>query len=86
MRDFHERKEKGDVRPAPATTVGKPLEAVLMVDIRELRKSARQATDPDVKADLEAKALGLITQLTVLLESSGRPLAARLLADRLSEE
>lgn len=86
VRDFQKRKEEGDVRPAPAATVGKPLEAVLMVEIRDLRKSTKEASNAEIKAELEAKALKLITQLTMLLESSGRPLAARLLADRLSED
>lgn len=86
IRDFQQRKAQGDVRPAPKTTAGGSLESTLITEIRDLRKQAKETDDADEKAALAAESQALVTQLSVLLESSGRPLAARLLADRLNEE
>jgi hypothetical protein len=83
IRDFRQRTLEGRTKPAPESTGGESLEATLMSEIRELRKQAREAKDEEKMKSLLAEAQKLETQLMVLLESTGRPLAARLIADRL---
>jgi hypothetical protein len=83
IRDFRQRKLEGKTRPAPESTGGESLEATLMTEIRDLRKRAREAEDEAEKKSILGEAQKLETQLMVLLESTGRPLAARLIADRL---
>lgn len=62
---------------------GTSLEAQLLGEILALRQSASTEDRPDARAHLLREASKRQTQLFVLLERSGRPLAAKALADRL---
>jgi hypothetical protein len=86
IREYHQRRAKGELRPAPERTGGEPLETILMKKIRDLRKQAREARgtgDEETRHARLEEAQRLETQLMVLLESTGRPLAAKLMAERL---
>lgn len=85
IREFKEREARGETRPAPDQTAGgESLEAQLSREIRALRKQAK--AEPEQADELLKRASRLQTQLSVLLEQSGRPLAAQLLVQRLSSE
>lgn len=53
------------------------LESQLLSEIVKLRAQARASSDPDQQHALGQRARDLKLQLMVLLESSGRPLAAQ---------
>ena len=87
IRDYHQRKAKGELRPAPegGQAAGKQsLEGALLGEAQELRRQAESETREGAKAELLEQARRREIQLSVLLERSGRPLAARLLAERLA--
>jgi hypothetical protein len=70
---------------APGTTTGspaEPLEVRLWNQIRALRDQARLAAGQQ-QSELRKKASALETQLLVLLETTGRPLAAVKVAEAL---
>lgn len=62
----------------------RPLELQLLEESLELRAQARGASDAPERARLLQRAREAETRLLVLLESSGRPLAARRVAELLS--
>ncbi|MFO0563002.1 MAG: hypothetical protein U0269_33585 [Polyangiales bacterium] len=77
-----EREAKSDgelVRPAP-------LEVQLFDEARTLYEKARKSADAVEAAAMREKAAGIETRIMVLLEESGRPLAAQQFAKMLAEE
>jgi hypothetical protein len=86
IRDFRAREKAGETRPAPETTEQGSLETALVAEIRALRASARAEKDAHRAQELRTRARSLETQLFVLLESTGRPLMAKVMADRLRSE
>lgn len=64
---------------------GGSLEAQLLGEIIALRESARDEADDELRAHLLKEAGKREVQLFVLLERSGRPLAAKQLAERLQQ-
>jgi hypothetical protein len=68
---------------AAAGSPAEPLEVRLWNQIRALRGQARVATGPQ-QDELRKTARALETQLLVLLETTGRPLAAAKMADALN--
>jgi hypothetical protein len=74
-----------DGRCAPATSdSGPPLELQLLEQALQLREQARATTDPAERSQLNQRSREAETRLLVLLERSGRPLAARRFAELLS--
>jgi 23S rRNA pseudoU1915 N3-methylase RlmH len=63
-----------------------PIEVQLVEDARALHAQARGARDPVEAARLRAEAAQIETRIMVLLEQSGRPLAAQQFARVLAEE
>lgn len=78
------RVRKGSAEAA-AAQADEPLEVALLRQIEELHAKARSTTAPESEA-LSKRARELETQLLVLLETTGRPLAAQHLAERLSKK
>jgi hypothetical protein len=68
--------------PAPVA----PLEVQLYDEALALYARARQTHDEDERRALLERAARVETRLMVLLEESGRPLAAQKLAERLAQE
>lgn len=65
-------------RPRTGHEVDVPsLETQLLQEIVDLRKKAKAALDPQERSEALGRARSLRTQLVVLLEQTGRPLAAR---------
>ncbi|MDD9942712.1 MAG: hypothetical protein OXU20_16855 [Myxococcales bacterium] len=64
---------------------GATLEAQLLGEIIALRQGARAEQDPEARAHLFTQARSREVQLSVLLETSGRPLAAKALSERLQK-
>jgi hypothetical protein len=62
-----------------------PLEVQLLDDARALYAKAREATDPLEQGRLRAAASRVETRILVILEESGRPLAAQEFARMLAE-
>ncbi len=71
IRDFNRRKEAGETRPAAERDEGGSLESMLF--------DSRRA------AELRQRIRSLETRILVSLESSERPLMARIMAERLRE-
>ena len=72
---------------APAEALADvPLEVQLVDDARLIYAQARGARDPAEAARLRAEAAEIETRIMVLLEQSGRPLAAQQFARVLAEE
>lgn len=69
-------------RSLPPTDPGAPLEVQLFRDVRALDRLAESASDPAEAARLTRAADDLMLRLRVLLEGSGRPLAARHFAEQ----
>lgn len=67
-------------RSTPSLEPGVPLEVQLMADTRALDALAAAAADPEERARLRKEADWLAIRAMVLLESQGRPLAARAFA------
>lgn len=70
----------------PRLDTEQPLEVSLWKQIVELRTKAKTATNATDREALRKRAGELETQLMVLLETTGRPLAARRLAEHFSRE
>ena len=62
-----------------------PLESQLLGEIIALRQSAHGEPDSDARAHLLAESRRREIQLWVLLERSGRPLAAKALAETIQK-
>lgn len=62
-----------------------PLEVELLKRILEWRARARETQDPNEKSSLLKRAAAAQTQLLVLLETTGRPLAAQRIARELDQ-
>lgn len=88
IRDFNRRKEAGETSPAPEKSDGRgggSLESILFDEIVELRQQLRDTEDKKAAKELKLKISALETQLLVSLESTGRPLLAQIMAERLRE-
>lgn len=86
MREWMNRPEK-EREAAPAEALADvPLEVQLVDDARLIYAQARGARDPAEAARLRAEAAEIETRIMVLLEQSGRPLAAQQFARVLAEE
>lgn len=77
IREWLARPEAERRRSFPALEPGAPLEVQLFQDVRALDQLAAAAADPRDAARLARAADDLMLRLRVLLEGSGRPLAAR---------
>lgn len=77
IREWMER-QKSEPASGPGSAAPVPLlELQLLEEIRKLHADAAAAREPAEAQALGRKAAALETRLLVLLESSGRPLAAR---------
>lgn len=61
----------------PGLDPGQPLEIQLWTDLRALDALADATADPEASETVRHRASDLMLRLMVLLESQGRPLAAR---------
>lgn len=77
-----DQKDKG-AEETLTITGPEPLEVQLFKEIIALHKSAHKATEQVERHELLSKASGLQTQLMVVLEQSGRPLAARQVTENI---
>ena len=82
IRAWLDRPPEERAAAGPTLEPGRPLEVQLWNDVRELDRMAAEATSSDEADALRLAAEGLMLRLCVLLESQGRPIAARELADR----
>jgi hypothetical protein len=73
----------GQCAPA-ASGSGRPLELQLLEEALQLREQARATSDPAERSQLNQRSRQAETRLLVLLERTGRPLAARRFAELLS--
>ena len=80
------RPEKEREAARPESLAPAPLEVQLLEDARALYAQARAADDADEAARLREAAAQIETRILVLLEESGRPLAAQQFARMLTEE
>jgi hypothetical protein len=72
-------------RCAPAASgSARPLELQLLEEALQLREQARAASDPVERSQLSQRSREAEMRLLVLLERTGRPLAARRFAELLS--
>lgn len=85
IRDFNRRKEAGETRPAAERDEGGSLESMLFDEVVELQRQLRRANDSRRAAELRQRIRSLETRILVSLESSERPLMARIMAERLRE-
>lgn len=89
IREWMQRPEsernKSAVDGESATSVA-PLEVQLFDEARALYETARRSSDPDERRALHERASRIETRIMVLLEESGRPLAAQQFAKMLADE
>jgi len=86
IREWQERspEEKQQAAEHAVTITGdEPLEVQLFKEVIALRKAAQKTPEQAAKDELLAKAGKLQLQLMVVLEQSGRPLAARQVAENI---
>lgn len=86
IRDWQERKRRGEAPPADAGGPVESLESQLFDEIVKLRRSARAQRDPAEKRELLARAESLRIRLSVLLEKQGLHLLAESLDARIEAE
>jgi hypothetical protein len=82
IRAWLDRPPEERAAAGPALEPGPPLEVQLWSEVRELDRMATETTSSDEADALRQAADGLMLRLCVWLESQGRPIAARELADR----
>ncbi|MBL8679727.1 MAG: hypothetical protein JNK05_11205 [Myxococcales bacterium] len=89
IREWMQRPESERAKSAPAGEAGTdaaPLEVQLFDEARALYEAARRSDDPDARRALVERAASIETRIMVLLEESGRPLAAQQFAKMLADE
>ena len=82
IREWLARPAAERVTTSPPLDPALPLEVQLMADIGQLDRMAASAGDADEATQLRGKADALMIRLLVLLETQGRPLAARHFAEQ----
>ncbi|GFO69495.1 hypothetical protein GMLC_30740 [Geomonas limicola] len=86
IREWQERspEEKRQLAEHAVTITGdEPLEVQLFKEVIALRKAAQKEPESETKDAMLAKATKLQIQLMVVLEQSGRPLAAQKVAENI---
>ena len=86
IQEWMKRPEKDREAARPEALALAPLEVQLLEDARALYAQARGTVDADEATRLRAAASRIETRILVLLEGSGRPLAAQQFARMLTEE
>jgi hypothetical protein len=86
IQEWMKRPAKEREAPHHEALTPAPLEVQLLEDARALYAQARAADDADDAARLREAAAQIETRILVLLEGSGRPLAAQQFARMLTEE
>ena len=86
IQEWMKRPEKDREAPLHEALTLAPLEVQLLEDARSLYAQARAADEADEAARLREAAAQIETRILVLLEESGRPLAAQQFARMLTEE
>lgn len=88
IREWLERspeQKKKEAEEALTITGTEPMEVQLFKEILMLHKSADKTADQTEQHELLAKATKLQTQLMVVLENSGRPLAAQQVSENIRQ-
>jgi hypothetical protein len=83
--DIEPGNQRGPARVGSEELQAATLESQLLGEIIALRQSARAESDPEARTHLLAQARTREVQLLVLLERSGRPLAARAMAESIQK-
>lgn len=89
IREWMQRPESERNKSVPAeerATGALPLEVQLFDEARALYEAARRSDDPSARRALIERAASIETRIMVLLEESGRPLAAQQFAKMLADE
>lgn len=88
IREWQQRpeKEKQAIAEQSESLQLAPLEVQLFDEARSLYTRARASTDPTEASALREAAARIETRIMVLLEESGRPLAAKQFAKMLADE
>lgn len=87
IREWQQRPEKEREAKAEGEGVNPaPLEVQLFDEARALYAKAQKSADAAEAAELRERAARIETRIMVLLEESGRPLAAQQFARMLAEE
>jgi hypothetical protein len=88
IRKWQERspeEKKQQVKDALTISGDEPLEVQLFKEVIALRKAAQDAADQSAKKEIVARANKLQIQLMVVLDQSGRPLAARSISENIRQ-
>ncbi len=83
IKDWQERRKRGEAQPASGGGPVESLETQLFDEVVKLRRSASEQTDSAEKRELLARAESLRIRLSVLLEKQGLYLLAESLDARI---